>query len=853
MANPELFSRRAAGLYSQYNRFEVPPGALLIAENAVIDRPGIVEKRRGFKRYGPALNAAPSALLKFRRRLFVLDGSTLKMDSDGIGTQWTSKTGTFAAPTGSKMRGVETSKSLFFNSSVGLYKLDSLSNSPALAGVPPGLDVQLADSGAAGGMGTSYFAGYRVIFVRKDANGQEVFSAPSFKETWQDGGSNHGVNVTFTLPYGIIAGDYYEIYRTPQAKTIDAVGITFAKVVRGTVASGDVTAGYITYTDTVPAEGTQDLYTNPLQETESRENGRPPIAKCLAAFKGHLFLGSTVHPHKIQLRLLSAASLTADSHYLKVTAGGGDYIYTASTAESVANRKFQKFTGGTEAENVRNTAKSLVKMINRDGGTSSPVGNNVFYAQYISGDDDPPGIILLTAEVMGGSAFTLTSNNASCWDPVLPASGTTIASDNSEGKNRLYRSKYEKPEAVPFLSYDVIGSADYEILGLLATKDALLVYKQDGLWSLTGETDKGSGSSFSISELDPTVVLLAPGSVASLDNAAYAATSQGFVRSSDSGTKIQSWPIEVDIQVLAAGKSFGSLTWAVGYESDRKYLVSTQERPGDTTCIKIWCYNYLTEAWTRWDIPASCGIVIQDSYGVEKLYLGHAVDTYVLQERKAMSTSDSDYVDPEIGCTITTVDTTMTAAGVEVSMPTVTYTYTNPIAAGWIFRQGTPEAKVTEVVALGGTTYRLTLSKVLTLTANPAYLQQPIALEIEWAPEAGGNVGTSKQFSELQYYFDRNGGTHYLGYRADTQPGTTYDDPRVVAKNIGWGSPWGATPWGDERGAPSDPVRADIGRNHQHCRALIAAYKNVTAKENVKILQKTLLVRQYGYRTKVPE
>lgn len=849
VANPELFSRKAAGLFSQFNRFEVPPGALLVAENAVIDRPGIVEKRRGFKRYGVALSAAPLALLKFRRRLFVLDGTTLKMDSDGAGTAWTSKTGSFTAPTGAKVRGVESGKSLFFTSNAGIYKLDSLSNSPALAGVPTGLDIQLADSAATGGLANNYFVGYRIIFVRKDANSQETYSAPSFRETFQNtSGSAHGVSVTFTLPSGILAGDFYEIYRTAQVASLDAVGDRHLKVVRGTVAAGDVTAKYITYVDPVYAEGTEDLYTNPLVETISRENSRPPIAKAIASFKGHLFLGNTVHPHQFKVRLLTVVGATDDSHYIRVTIGGNDYDYTFSTAENVGTKKFERFTGGTDAENVRNTAKSLVKVINLS------TARGVFYAEYVSGEDDPPGSIRITANAMGGSAFTMISNNGAIWDPVLPSSGTTQASVNNEGLNRLYRSKYEKPESVPYLSYDAIGSADYAILGLLSTKDALLVYKEDGLWSVTGETDKGSGSSFVISELDPTVVLLAPASVAALDNAAYAATSQGFVRSSDSGTKIQSWPIEADVQVLAAGTNYGSLTWAVGYESDRKYIVGTQERSADTTCQKLWVYNYLTEAWTRWDIPASCGIVIQESSGVEKLYLGHAVDTYVLQERKSMSTSDTDYVDPEIDCTITAVSTVVNSAGVTVSYPSITYSYTNAIAAGWIFRQGVYEAKVVSVVALGGTAYALELSKSTTLSAGAAFLQQPVALEIEWAPEAGGNVGTAKQFSELQYYFDKNGGTHHVGTRADTMPGTYYHDPITIAKAQGWGSsPWGSAPWGDERGSPADPIRVAIHRDHQHCRALTAAYKNVTAKENVKILQKTLVVRQYGYKTRIQE
>ena len=86
MAEQQTISRRATGLYTHPNALEVPPGSLLVADNAVIDREWVISRRRGFKRYGSALDGPPAALFEFKKRLITLDGDRLKYDSDGAGT-----------------------------------------------------------------------------------------------------------------------------------------------------------------------------------------------------------------------------------------------------------------------------------------------------------------------------------------------------------------------------------------------------------------------------------------------------------------------------------------------------------------------------------------------------------------------------------------------------------------------------------------------------------------------------------------------------------------------------------------------------------------------------------------------
>lgn len=86
---------KAAGLYTFPNRLStVPPGALLVANNIVINRDNIVESRRGYKLYGTAIDDiitnTAHQLLNYKGRILrhwgTGPGQYLEYDSDALGT-----------------------------------------------------------------------------------------------------------------------------------------------------------------------------------------------------------------------------------------------------------------------------------------------------------------------------------------------------------------------------------------------------------------------------------------------------------------------------------------------------------------------------------------------------------------------------------------------------------------------------------------------------------------------------------------------------------------------------------------------------------------------------------------------
>lgn len=876
MADVQTIVRKAAGLYSQHNPLNaVPEGALLEAENAVIDREGIISTRRGFDQYGSALSAVGDDLMEYKNRLLVRISNEVAYDADGAGGSWTKwndggTTALFNPPSGFRTAWVEMNSNFYMTTENGIWKNDSLTGTPVQAGMPKGLDIQLSLNVSNTWFPADSQVGYKIVWGRTDGNNNLLLGAPSEREvaTNPATGATKSVDLTFSVPRDIRSGDFYEVYRTFNSATEDTdPGERFYKVVRKDITSAQITARSVAFNDIYSeawlgsASGSVPLYSNDTMEGSTQINDRPPVAKVMAVYQGHIFFGSTRREHQIEIRLLTNSGLVADTSAVTFLTAGNTLTYTFSTVEDISNRKFKLFTGGVEAEDVRDTMKSLVHVINMD------LAQSEIYAWYVSGPNDWPGRIVIIRQDYDDSVITITADSNDLYpytgtkfEPELPISGTTIASDNSAKKNGLARTKYQQPEAVPFFNDDVIGNQDKEILAMEALKDALLIEKEDGLYILTGKTDGTAGASFEIEILDPTVLITAKNTAALLDNSFYSLTSQGIVRAVPVGSAIVSRPIEPDLNRIAEIANFSTLAFGVAYESDRKYLLATPENSDDTQTQLVWVYNYITGAWTVWRLNVQAGIALKSD---DRLYFADATTARVIRERKSYSTDDDDYQDYKHTGTITATSTDTDINGQTVTTATVTYTDSASLAVGWYLEQGSAGGRVILVTDLGGNSYTLKLDVNITLTTGACDLYEPITLKVQWAPEDGGNATAQKHFSICQLYMESDSAnSHQLAFKADIQQSEESVGlirfPRETG-NItqhGWGSfPWGSLPWGltrlDEFATrnSSTPVRCAIPQAHQRCRALRISYQHSVAREAINILQLALDARMVGSRT----
>lgn len=219
-------------------------------------------------------------------------------------------------------------------------------------------------------------------------------------------------------------------------------------------------------------------------------------------------------------------------------------------------------------------------------------------------------------------------------------------SDNEVKPNRIYYSKLQQPEAVPVLNYLSFGAEDKEILRIFPLRDSLFVFKEDGLFRISGEVAPFNGTLF-----DSSCILIAADSISVANNVIYGWTKQGIQTISESGVSLLSRNIDNIILPKSSTNysNFKTATWGIGYDSDNSYTVFTTKNTSDTHATIAYRFSNLTNSWTSFDLAKTCGIINSED---DLMYLGASDLNAVEQERKTFSRLDK--CDRELADTITT-------------------------------------------------------------------------------------------------------------------------------------------------------------------------------------------------------
>lgn len=257
------------------------------------------------------------------------------------------------------------------------------------------------------------------------------------------------------------------------------------------------------------------------------------------------------------------------------------------------------------------------------GSDCHPIIDGLHMITYINANSFSIAAFVDTA----GSAGSITRKTAA------------LASENEEKANRVYYSKYLQPEAVPVVNYFDVGSQDKKILRIAPIRDSLFVFKEDGLFRISGDS-----APFQLESFDNSYILLAPDSVAVANNVLYSWTTQGIQSLTEGGSYNISRNIDNIILKTQSSNyvNFKTATWGVGYESDNSYMVYTVDNREDTTAQIAYRYSTLTQSWTTYDKSNSCGVVNNFN---DKLYLGATDVSFIEEERKQFDRTD--YADRE--------------------------------------------------------------------------------------------------------------------------------------------------------------------------------------------------------------
>lgn len=302
-------------------------------------------------------------------------------------------------------------------------------------------------------------------------------------------------------------------------------------------------------------------------------------------------------------------------------------------------KQFIKLSGYTSVgQAVDDTARSMVRVINRNA-------SEVIYAYYISGVDDVPGSMHFERRDVADTAFSIVANNTATGTAFNPDLSTAATSTAEEFPNRIMFSKTQQPEAVPSVNYIDVGPKDQPILRIMPLRDSLFIFKDDGIYRLTG-TDT---TNFSVVLFDNSVQLIAPDSASVLNNQIYCLTDGGIGTVTETGVGIISRPIE-DVFIKISNSNYpnySTATFGIGYETERSYFIWTVTNQNDTYATQCFRYNTFTQAWTRWDKPERAAVV---NPSVNLIYFSDPLTNNVEVERK--SQTRRDYADGEIDLSI---------------------------------------------------------------------------------------------------------------------------------------------------------------------------------------------------------
>lgn len=774
----------AKGLYTFNNQLsQVPPGAMVIANNTVIDRPGVVETRRGFDFYGAAA-ALPSNGIKgfiyMARILWYCSGGQLVYDSDGLGT-WATYSGSFFPPSGNFVNSTQSNGNFYFTTNNGVYKIAGLTGTPAQAGSPPALDLAAALSGVGNAMVTNSQVAYSVVWTYTDASNNLILGEPSpWAFLTNTTGTTQNVTLTVTIPSTVTTSYSLQIYRTPAtASSATIPGNNFQLAVSYTPTAADIVAKTATISDAIPDTllgaylYTADGQPNPYP------NSQPPLCQDITTFNGMTFYinWQTIQQLNVTLDAVGATLgvQNGDTVTLTDTLTSTAYTYTGAGANNAATRAFKVDTSGTIAQNIDATARNLSSMINQDPN------NSLWYAYYQTGTNILPGAIIIKSRTLQGGTFSIISSRTTCWSPALPSSGTTYLSGNLSQSGHFLVSKVNQPEAVPLVFDQPVqtGSISVILYRGLALQDAVYLFTNAGVFRVTG-TDP---TTLQIVLFDSSALIQGLQTPQILNNSIYYDSSQGVCSVSSGGNQIVSRNIERDITQLNVLTNFASIAFGTAYESDRKYILFAPSSGSDLLAQQQYIYNWITTCWTLW--TRACGAAVVNPSN-NKLYVTDNASN-VFQERKNFQNSDfaDELYTVTINSTSTTAETITLASSVHAQIGD---TIQQTVSGTQYTTQVTGNNSITGV---------MNVDDASGFAAGTAQLYKAIAQKIRFCPLTCGFPEYTKSFKSWEFMFENANFSEITAYFTTDIINAQESIVLEPSTTGGFGTlAWGTFPWG---------------------------------------------------------
>lgn len=663
------------GLMTNVAESQAAGGALRVANNVVLRKPGALEQRQGFVPRTDVVSTQSYGwrnAIAYRGNVILEDVNGFHVDpalgfrtAPGGVIDWDNPTGTLYTPLGrfrpdsfasSQLRG-----NLYIPTAQGVvrFPIDAADDAALRLSGEPVQRVSFFPQGNLVVTGTSLPDGsqwaYRLVLRRTDDNGLIIRSRPSGARAFQNTNGAPGrpqlvIQVANNQNPNLRQDEVVEVYR----------GRTFVNTVEPDdemalvkeLGPGDFSlVGQATFFDDVPdSKRGAELYTSPSQLGYAYASDCPPAAAFSEVYRGCLFLGNTRGPaRRVVSYVYTDATVTTSLAGNAFGSGRRDYTGTITAGSAVvAMSSVVGIEAGTLIEDTTDPT-------NPGGYVLSIAGLNVTLdtLQLVSGSGHalacldafqigaaaklsqvPDGLGYLTAFASNNAvgAYTIT--------PPEPTFGTTVVFESiargistltlnaTHGRemgakvplvgefgepfaqdvypNALQWSQPDEPENFPVVNYALIGDRNKHILGLAATRDALFIFKEDGIWRLSG-----TNGQWQIDPFDMTTFCLLPSSIKRLNNRIFLLSNKGVVAIDDAnGVTPVSTPISDQVKRLVDNarqnfrtQGYYALTGVPGAaatidDRNSEYMLLTGSTQLDLGTNLVLVYNELSDAWT---------------------------------------------------------------------------------------------------------------------------------------------------------------------------------------------------------------------------------------------------------------
>ncbi len=647
---------------------------------------------------------------------------------------------------------------------------------------------------------------YRMLFgrVETDINGNTTtrYGAPSaIAIATNTLGHTTNTTVIGTLPKNASTSiTFVQLYRSQQTESSAIVPLDQMQLVyERELVAGDFTARQITVTDAAP-DSTMGipLYTGSDREGILKANLPPPTCWDMTVFRNIGLFANATQPSTLDLTLtaVGAASGLQVDDVITIVSGSITGTYTGKSSESLASHQFKIFSSGTAAQNISDTLNSLIRVINYD--QTLPV-----HAILTSTSTDLPGQFTLEADSPYGTFTATVSAHATAFSPTL----TNLTSEINGYPNGVFVSKDGEIESVPGANLLLVGDSSSGILRIISLRDYVVVLKTDGIYKILGNTS----SSLSSISFDLTTKLIGPDTAVQLNSGVWMLSNQGVVSVDDAGVNAKSPPIDNLINELLGSTLNGLnfVSFGVGYESDRKYVLSVPVNNDSEVTTTQFVFNYVTNSWTTWNRALTTAFIHSNE---GKMYIGRADGTLngISKERRAGTFRD--FSDESIAVVIDTV----------VSETEVILADANGVEVGDILFQD--NGTLSPILTVNDTPNAITLQFPNDWSTGAITILKAIDCSVSFKQVFGDNPAFERQFPEGIALF-KEARFNEATLRLFTDFSQSQEEVTLHSTLLnGWGLfSWGSGQWGGSQ-APSG-IRFLVPQNKQLASYIIPTLK----------------------------